>query len=306
MRRSRSSPHRAGRPTTRQTRSYSRSEWRGSERSHCALLAGQKQLVVLADWGQIRGDFCALVASVPFGGWSISILARSYRHDQWGGRDEQKQFLDELRQIVPRGCRRHHRGRRLSLAVLPRLREAGIDFVVRLRNQESVAMFEWGVRVKFAKRFERAMTDSAMPRRWFAIAVGLPIGAAASQCGIEQSLRASSKRSHQRSFFSVGNEKMPRFFTNRPPVLRPSKRRPATFRTPDSAQTAAGTELSTLARVNLVGSLKPILQNTNLAQFKFTNYRDAPRAFGALTDVVVMMGRANIPNSNSSTMSLRK
>src|SRR3954470_20537438 len=31
-----------------------------------------------------------------------------------------------------------------------------MDFVIRLRNQKSVAMFDRGVRVKFAKLFERA------------------------------------------------------------------------------------------------------------------------------------------------------
>ena len=123
------------------------------------LARGQRRLIVLVDWTQIRGDFWALVASVPFGGRSIPIFAQAYEHDQLGAAEAHLAFLNELRQIVPRDCRAVIIADGGFRSPFFRACEAvGMDFVIRLRNQKSVAMFEWGVRVKFAKLFERATT----------------------------------------------------------------------------------------------------------------------------------------------------
>ncbi len=71
----------------------------------CRLARGQRRPFVLVDWTQIRGDFSALVASVPFSGRSIPIFAQAYEHGQLGATEAHLAFLNELRQIVPRDCR---------------------------------------------------------------------------------------------------------------------------------------------------------------------------------------------------------
>ena len=96
---------------------------------------------------------------MPFGGRSIPIFAQAYEHDQLGAAEAHFAFLNELRQIVPRDCRAVIIADGGFRSPFFRACEAvGMDFVIRLRNQKSVAMFEWGVRVKFAKLFERATT----------------------------------------------------------------------------------------------------------------------------------------------------
>ena len=121
------------------------------------LARGQRRLVVLVDWTQIRGEFWALVASVPFGGRSIPILAQAYTHDQLGAQEAHLAFLHDLRQVVQRDCRAVIVADGGFRSPFFRACEAvGMDFVIRLRNQKSVAMFEWGVRIKFAKLFESA------------------------------------------------------------------------------------------------------------------------------------------------------
>lgn len=120
------------------------------------LSYGQRRLVVLLDWTQIHGDFWALVASVPSQGRSIPVLAQAHEHSEVGSPQVHQQFLFALRRILPRTCRPvivADGGFRspFFLACM----DASMDFVVRLRNERSVAAID-GSQIKFSDLFQRA------------------------------------------------------------------------------------------------------------------------------------------------------
>jgi predicted small integral membrane protein len=107
----------------------------------------ERRLIVLLDWTQLHGDFWALVAAVAFDGRAIPILASAHHESQLGSRDVQTRFLDDLRRILPDGCK--------PLVVadggfrspfFAACREARVDFVIRLRNEHGMAKFARRVR----------------------------------------------------------------------------------------------------------------------------------------------------------------
>jgi hypothetical protein len=111
------------------------------------IAGNERRLVVLLDWTQLHGEFWALVAAVAFDGRAIPILAEAHHESQLGSRDLQTRFLEELRRILPGGCRP------LIVAdggfrspFFAACREARFDFVIRLRNEHGMAKFAKRVR----------------------------------------------------------------------------------------------------------------------------------------------------------------
>lgn len=107
-----------------------------------SLVGAEHHMLVLLDWTQLHGEFWALVAAVAFDGRSVPILAEAHHESKLGCRDVQTRFLDELRQILPEGCRPvivADGGFRSPFFAA--CREARVDFVIRLRNERAMAKF---------------------------------------------------------------------------------------------------------------------------------------------------------------------
>lgn len=130
------------------------------------LVRAQERAVVLIDWTQIHGEFWSLTASVPFLGRSLPILSRSYTEEELGSRDAQARFLDELKEVLPKGTKPvivADGGFRSPFFSACFYKE--IYYVIRLRSDRSVV--EFGMkgtreyeRPTYAELFERA-TDKA-------------------------------------------------------------------------------------------------------------------------------------------------
>ncbi len=120
------------------------------------LSYGQRRLIVLLDWTQVHGDLWALTASVPFGGRSVPVLAEAHDQSETGSPGIHRWFLCCLRRLIPSTCRPvivADGGFRSPFfnACLA----TGVDFVIRLRNERSVAYLH-GEQVAFSTLFERA------------------------------------------------------------------------------------------------------------------------------------------------------
>jgi Transposase DDE domain len=123
------------------------------------LVRGQRRVVVLLDWTKIHGELWALVASVPYVGRSLPILAEARHESEVGSREVHIQFLRALRRVLPMGNR--------TVIVAdggfrsPFFRACaacGMDFVIRLRNDRAVVEYiPRGKRIKFSRLFGRAL-----------------------------------------------------------------------------------------------------------------------------------------------------
>ena len=125
------------------------------------LVRVEKRVVVLIDWTQIHGELWALTASVPFLGSAIPILSRSYTEKELGSREAQTRFLDELKQILPRGARPiivADGGFRSPFFSACFYRE--IYYVIRLRNDRCVVEFG----LKGTREYERPNLDQLFAR----------------------------------------------------------------------------------------------------------------------------------------------
>lgn len=105
-----------------------------------ALVGHQRRVVVLIDWTQLHDDLWALVAAVPFRGRSLPILARCHRKDEVGAPGAQVAFIAALREIIPEPTQIvivTDAGFRSPFFAA--CKRAGVDFVVRLRNDRAIA-----------------------------------------------------------------------------------------------------------------------------------------------------------------------
>lgn len=121
------------------------------------LVGELERVVVLLDWTQISGDFWALVASVPFDGRSVPILAKCHPKSSVGSRDAHTLFLRELREILPRSCNAvivADGGFRSTF--FDACLRLGFDYVIRLRSDDCLADLDGG-RESFSALFERAI-----------------------------------------------------------------------------------------------------------------------------------------------------
>jgi hypothetical protein len=123
------------------------------------LIGPAKRIVVLLDWTQIHGELWALVASIPFLGRSIPILAHAHRKSSVGSRAAQDDFLRVLRKIFPASCR--------PIIVAdagfrsPFFRSCRtMGFVIRLRSDKAVASVGEHERIAFDKLFKKATTKA--------------------------------------------------------------------------------------------------------------------------------------------------
>ena len=121
------------------------------------LLRAERRVVVLLDWTQVQGDVWALVATVPFRGRSLPILARSYDKSVVGGREVHVEFLEELRQVLPPHCTPvivADGGFRSPFFVACQVLR--MQYVVRLRNERAILQGEDGKTRSFAEVFATA------------------------------------------------------------------------------------------------------------------------------------------------------
>jgi hypothetical protein len=120
------------------------------------FVSGQRRVVVLVDWTKAHDDLWVLAASIPFLGRSLPILACAHPESAVGNRAVQDEFLRALRQIIPRSC--------TPVIVAdggfrsPFFQScAGMHFVIRLRNDRSVALVDDGQkRLSFGEIFDTA------------------------------------------------------------------------------------------------------------------------------------------------------
>ena len=82
---------------------------RATAKVYCALasflLRSTKRPVVLVDWTGGESGLWLLSAKIAFAGRALSILSRSYPERKKANPDVEREFLQELKEILPRGCR---------------------------------------------------------------------------------------------------------------------------------------------------------------------------------------------------------
>jgi len=75
-------------------------------RALAGVLCGKaKEITVLVDWTQVRGDRYALVGAIPIGGRAIPILSHVHKKAARPTRKMHKEFLNALSLVLPEGCR---------------------------------------------------------------------------------------------------------------------------------------------------------------------------------------------------------
>jgi hypothetical protein len=111
------------------------------------LMGGERRVVVLLDWTKLHGDFWALVAAVAYQGRSLPILAEAHHKKHVGSRKIQTEFVQQLRRMFSDDCRVvivADGGFRSPFFIA--CREARVDFVIRLRNENGMARISKGPR----------------------------------------------------------------------------------------------------------------------------------------------------------------
>jgi hypothetical protein len=71
----------------------------------CMLLRFTDRPVVLVDWTGAESGFCVLSAKIAFAGRALSILSRTHREAKKANPDVEREFLQELKTIIPSRCR---------------------------------------------------------------------------------------------------------------------------------------------------------------------------------------------------------
>jgi len=69
------------------------------------LLQRTARPVVLVDWTGAESGFYVLSAKIAFAGRALSILSRTYPERKKANPDVEREFLEELQEIIPRRCR---------------------------------------------------------------------------------------------------------------------------------------------------------------------------------------------------------
>jgi hypothetical protein len=111
------------------------------------LIGSERRVVVLLDWTKLHGEFWALIAGVAYHGRSLPILGEAHHKRNVGSRKIQTEFVRQLRRMFPRDCRVvivADGGFRSPFFTA--CREAGVDFVIRLRNENGMARVDKGPR----------------------------------------------------------------------------------------------------------------------------------------------------------------
>lgn len=69
------------------------------------LLRSAKRAIILVDWTGAGRGFYTLSAQIAFQGRALTILARTYPEKKKANPEVERAFLDELKTIIPAGCR---------------------------------------------------------------------------------------------------------------------------------------------------------------------------------------------------------
>jgi hypothetical protein len=120
------------------------------------LLRGTRCPVVLVDWTAAESGFYVLSAKVAFAGRALSILSRTYPERRKANPDVEREFLDELKEILPRQCRPvlvTDAG--FLFKWIDSLRAMGWDYVARIRLKK-MGLFIGGRWMRLDEAYELA------------------------------------------------------------------------------------------------------------------------------------------------------
>ncbi|MDB4998131.1 MAG: Transposase, family [Myxococcaceae bacterium] len=121
------------------------------------LIGAQRRVVVLVDWTQLHGDAWALVAAVPYLGRAVPVFSESHDKSRGGMTSVEEEFLKTLRTLLPPHCQPvivADGGFRSPF--IRACQNLGLEFVIRLRNEQGVALFGADERRTFTALFDSA------------------------------------------------------------------------------------------------------------------------------------------------------